>query len=127
MKVKVWNIDWNISDEDYEENLGGLEDDNGLPYAPKDLGLPAMDSVVEIEVEPEEGKSIREVIEEALEVKYTFCMFDFDYVTEEEPGFRFYGLEKIGEESDDDDEDDDTILRYLTHCSGDDPEASVEV
>lgn len=118
MKVKVWNIEWDIDDADYIENLGGLEDDNGLPYAPKDLGLPAFDSVIEIGVEPEEGKDIREVIEEALEAEYTFCVLDFDYATEDEPGFRFYGLE-TGE--------DDPVARYSCHCAGDDPEAHVEI
>ena len=49
---------------------------------------------------------------------FTFCVLDFDYATEDEPGFRFYGLE-TGE--------DDPVARYSCHCAGDDPEAHVEI
>ena len=81
MKVKVWNIDWDVSDEDYEENFGRTEDENGLPYTPKDLGLPAWDSEIELEIDPEtdEEYDIGPAIDAALIVKYGFGAWDWDY------------------------------------------------
>ncbi len=80
MKVKLWNINWKVSDKDYEENLGGLEDDNGLPYCPKDLGLPAWDSEIELEIFPRslEFEAVSGAIDEALIEKYTFGAWDWD-------------------------------------------------
>lgn len=81
MKVKVWNIDWAVSDEDYEKNLGGLEDDNGLPYCPKDLGLPARDSEIILEIEPEgdDEEDFMNAIDKALADEYTFPAWVWDY------------------------------------------------
>lgn len=80
MKVKVWNIDWDISDEDYEENLGGLEDDNGLPYTPKDLGLLGVDSEIILEIEkPDWEDDFREAIDNALIEEYGFGAWSWKY------------------------------------------------
>ena len=82
MKVKVWNIDWDVSDEDYEESLGALEDDDGRPYTPKDLGLPAWDSEIILELEePEtdEDDDFHDDIDGALIVKYGFGAWDWNY------------------------------------------------
>ena len=49
MRFKVWDIDWDISDEDLVDNFGSTVDDNGLPYTAKDLGLPARDKEVVVE------------------------------------------------------------------------------
>lgn len=81
MKVKVWHIDWNISDEDYIENLGGLEDDNGLPYTPKALGLPAWDSEIILEIEPEgdDEEDYMNAIDNALVDEYGFTAWVWKY------------------------------------------------
>ena len=82
MKVKVWNIDWDVSNEDYEENLGGLKDDNGLPYTPKALGLPVLDSKIVLEIGEPEGddeEDFREAIDEALVAEYGFGAWYWEY------------------------------------------------
>ena len=45
-QYKCWNIDWDITDEDV--------DDNGLPLTAKDLGLPAWDEEVIVELDDDE-------------------------------------------------------------------------
>ena len=79
MKVKVWNIDWDVSDEDYMEKIGALEDDNGLPYTPKSLGLPAWDSKIILEIEPDDEDNLGPDIDAALIVKYGFGAWDWNY------------------------------------------------
>ena len=73
-KVKVTNIDWDLSDcED-------SKDDNGLPVTAKDLGLPAWDEVVEIEVRKNYDN---DDICEALENEFSFCVNGFVVVKDE--------------------------------------------
>lgn len=82
MKVKVWNIDWKVSDEDYMEKIGALEDDDGLPYTPKDLGLPAWDSKIILEVEgPEtdDDDDFRDSVDGALIAEYGFGARSWKY------------------------------------------------
>ena len=65
IKVKCTHIDWDISDEDLIENFGSIVDDNGLPYTAKCLGLPAYDSIVEIEIDDDDWNDAVAEMEES--------------------------------------------------------------
>ena len=82
MKLKVWNIEWDISDEDVEDAFGSLTDDNGLPYTTKDFGIPTIDEVVEIEVDDNDWDEVAgtpdedEVVADALSDIYGWLVRD---------------------------------------------------
>lgn len=58
-RYKCWNIDWDITDENDDSEIGPV-DDNGLPITPKDLGLPAWDEKVIVELDDDEVEDVDE-------------------------------------------------------------------
>ena len=79
MKINVTNIDWNVSDKAYIDTFGSLRDKDDLPYVPADLGLPAFDETVSVEIDHQPGMNLFEEIDKALLEEYEFSATDFDY------------------------------------------------
>jgi len=83
MTYPVYHIEWQVLNKQYREIFGSLIDDNGLPYTPKDIGLPAWDTIVQVYIgdkpAPKNEYVFIKRIKEALQKKYGVKVKDFRF------------------------------------------------